>query len=45
MIHDLKGKHYSLLKIADELNVRGYKAKKGGAWTFGMVESVLRREA
>jgi len=45
LIHSMKAKGFTLRQIADELNTRGYKAKKGGAWSFGQVQSVLRRAA
>jgi site-specific DNA recombinase len=45
VIHDLRSKGLSLRAIADELNRQGYKAKKGGAWKYGQVQSVLRRAA
>jgi DNA invertase Pin-like site-specific DNA recombinase len=45
LIRDLKGQGHSLREIASQLNTRGYTAKKGGTWTFGQVQSVLRRAA
>ena len=45
LIYSLKAKGCSLREIADELNRRQFKAKKGGAWTYGQVQSVLRRAA
>lgn len=45
LIHHLKDQERSLREIASELNARGYQAKKGGLWTYGQVQSVLRRAA
>jgi site-specific DNA recombinase len=45
LIYSLKAKGCSLREIADELNRRQFRAKKGGAWTYGQVQSVLRRAA
>ncbi len=45
LIHDMKRNGHTLQAIALELNRRGYSAKKGGAWSFGQVQSVLRRAA
>lgn len=33
----------SLRAIADELNKRGCTAKKGGSWSYGQVQAVLKR--
>jgi DNA invertase Pin-like site-specific DNA recombinase len=43
MIHKLRKEDHSLREIAKNLNTKGYKAKKGGNWTYGQVQSVLRR--
>ncbi|MGO9119836.1 MAG: recombinase family protein, partial [Desulfomonilaceae bacterium] len=45
LIHRMKMDNYSLREIAAELNLRGYQAKKGGTWTHGQVQSILRRAA
>jgi len=45
VIHDLRDRGLTLRAIADELNKLGYRAKKGGNWTHGQVQSVLRRAA
>lgn len=45
LIWSLKARGSSLRVIADELNRRQLKAKKGGTWTYGQVQSVLRRAA
>lgn len=45
LIHSMREQSRSLRDIADELNSRGYKAKKGGKWTHGQVQAVLRRAA
>lgn len=45
LILNLKVNGRSLREIAAELNVRGYQAKKGGTWTYGQVQSVLKRAA
>jgi len=45
LIRSMKAKGFTLRQIAGELNSRGYKAKKGGIWTFGQVQSILRRAA
>ncbi|MGC8660784.1 MAG: recombinase family protein [Desulfomonilaceae bacterium] len=45
LIRELKGQGRSLREIASELNARGYQAKKGGKWTHGQVQSVLKRAA
>jgi len=45
LVRSMKAKGFTLRQIADELNSRGYKAKKGGRWTHGQVQSVLRRAA
>jgi site-specific DNA recombinase len=45
VIHDLRDRGLTLRAIADELNREGYRAKKGGNWTHGQVQSVLRRAA
>jgi DNA invertase Pin-like site-specific DNA recombinase len=45
LIHCMKQNGHTLREIAAELNRRGYHAKKGGAWTHGQVQSVLRRAA
>lgn len=45
VIHDLRDRGLTLRAIANELNRQGYRAKKGGHWTHGQVQSVLRRAA
>ena len=45
LIHDMKNHGHTLRGIAAELNRRGYSSKKGGAWSFGQIQSVLRRAA
>ena len=45
LIHDMKRDGDTLRAIAAQLNRRGYTAKKGGEWTHGQVQSVLRRAA
>ena len=45
LIHDMNASGYTLRAIAAELNLRAYSAKKGGTWTHGQVQSVLRRAA
>ncbi len=45
LIHLLREDGRSLRAISDELNRQGITAKKGGAWTHGQVQSVLRRAA
>lgn len=45
LIYSLKDSSYSLRKIADELNIRGYSTQKGSSlWTYGHVQGVLRRQ-
>lgn len=45
LIHSLHSEGRSLREIGAELNARGYQAKKGGSWTHGQVQSVLRKAA
>ena len=45
LIHNLKALGRTLRDLADELNSGGYQAKKGGSWTFGQVQNVLRKAA
>jgi DNA invertase Pin-like site-specific DNA recombinase len=45
LIHELKSSGRSLREIAAELNAQGYTTKKGGTWTHGHVQGVLRRAA
>jgi DNA invertase Pin-like site-specific DNA recombinase len=45
LIHGLKESGHSLREIATELNAQGYTTKKGGTWTHGHVQGVLRRAA
>ena len=45
LVHVMKAKGHTLREIAAELNRRGFKAKKGGLWTHGQVQSVLQRAA
>ncbi len=45
VIRELKEQGLSLRGIADHLNGCGYRAKKGGRWTHGQVQSVLKRAA
>lgn len=44
-IISMKASGASLRAIASNLNDRGVKAKKGGAWTHGQVQAILRRVA
>jgi len=43
--HEMRERGASLRQISDELNRREIKAKKGGKWTHGQVQSVLKRAA
>ncbi len=45
LVKGMRAKGFTLIAIATELNKRGYAAKKGGAWSFGQVQSVIRRAA
>jgi DNA invertase Pin-like site-specific DNA recombinase len=45
LIRDMRESGHTLRDIAAELNRRELRAKKGGAWTHGQVQSVLRRAA
>ena len=45
LINTLKTSGHSLREIAAELNAQGYTTKKGGIWTHGHVQGVLRRAA
>lgn len=45
LIHRLKTEGASLRTIANELNSQGFQAKKGGQWTHGQVQGILRRAA
>ncbi|MGO9122428.1 MAG: recombinase family protein [Desulfomonilaceae bacterium] len=45
LVHSMKNSGHTLRAIAAELNRRGYTAKKGGEWTHGQVQSILRRVA
>jgi site-specific DNA recombinase len=45
LIRSMKNDGYTLRDIASELNGRGCSAKKGGEWTHGQVQSILRRAA
>ena len=45
LVRGMKNDGYTLRDIAAELNRRGYSAKKGGKWTHGQVQSILRRVA
>lgn len=45
LIRELRDQGRSLREIACELNAKGYQAKKGGTWTYGQVQSVLKRAA
>lgn len=44
LIYSLKDSCYSLRKIAEELNTRGYSTQQGSKWTYGHVQGVLRRQ-
>lgn len=45
LIHSLRASGHTLRAIADELNHRGIPAKKGGAWGFGTVRTILKKAA
>jgi site-specific DNA recombinase len=45
LIRALRSKGHSLRAIAAELNARNIRAKKGGTWKHGQVQSVLKRAA
>jgi DNA invertase Pin-like site-specific DNA recombinase len=45
LIHRLKAEGASLRTISNELNRQGFQAKKGGQWTHGQVQGILRRAA
>lgn len=45
LIRSMKANGHALRAIASELNRRRLVAKKGGLWTHGQVQSVLRRAA
>ncbi len=45
LVYDMRNNGHTLQAIATELNRRGYHAKKGGQWSYGQVQSVLRRAA
>lgn len=45
LIRDFRDSGYSLRKTANELNNRGYSTKKGGTWTHGHIQGILRRVA
>jgi DNA invertase Pin-like site-specific DNA recombinase len=42
LILSLRAQGHTLRYIAKELNQRGFRSKKGGAWTHGQVASVIR---
>lgn len=45
LIRELKASSYSLRAIAAELNAKGFQTKKGGTWTHGHIQGILRRVA
>ncbi len=45
IIRELREQGLSLRTIAEYLNSEGHKAKKGGQWTHGQIQSILRRAA
>jgi site-specific DNA recombinase len=45
LILEFRQSGMSLRQISDELNHRGIAAKKGGRWTHGQVQAILRRAA
>ena len=45
LINALKSSGHSLREIATTLNSQGFTTKKGGTWTHGHVQGVLRRAA